>query len=44
MAAIENLRPGKSAIRFMDPSKYYGFDLFNEEQEEPKIGEPIGAL
>lgn len=35
MQAIDNIITRRPSIRFMDPSRYWGFDIFNEDREEP---------
>ncbi|KAI1074458.1 putative alcohol dehydrogenase [Whalleya microplaca] len=35
MEAISNLKAPGSYVRYMDPSRYWGFDIFNEDRDEP---------
>ena len=35
LALIATVRTGKGDVRFMDASKYWGFDIFNSEKDEP---------
>jgi hypothetical protein len=35
MEVVNKLRAGKQDVRYMDPSQYWGFDIFNEEKDEP---------
>lgn len=34
---IDNITAGRSFVRFMDPSRYWGFDIFNDDEEEPDM-------
>ena len=48
--AIEALRDGDSETRFNDPTKHWGFDIYNEHKDEPAeedvelINRRVGAL
>jgi diketogulonate reductase-like aldo/keto reductase len=35
MARISKLNIDKGDLRFMDPSNYWGFDIFNSGKDEP---------
>ena len=40
MEAINGLwSTEKGYLRFMDPSGYWGFDIFDEDQDYPTIGD-----
>lgn len=38
MRIISQVRADKGFVRFMDPHRYWGFDIFNEVTEEPADG------
>ncbi|MCJ1388396.1 hypothetical protein MMC18_001243 [Xylographa bjoerkii] len=40
LKTLDRLRKPQDQIRFLDPKEYLGFDIFNEEADEPIADEP----
>jgi hypothetical protein len=34
-AAVENISTNRGLTRFLDPSRHLGFDIFEEENDQP---------